>query len=116
VISEFTLALVSGLAGGLMGLLIWLSVELTLERLRGLVVKRDDSQPELHRGPTGESLVQHAVQSMNLVIIAVLFGGPIEVRWLYLVLGFVAGAGLARLVYYLARQGRIRVDLEWLFS
>ena len=112
-ISEFTHILVNILSAGLMGLLIWLSVELSVERLRDRITKGRHSQetPDL----TGDFWVQHALQSMNLVIVAVLFGGPIEVRWVYFALGFGAGAVLCGFVYHLARLRKIQVDLEWLF-
>ncbi len=112
-INEFTHILVNILLGGLMGLLIWLSVELTVERLSVSIMKDPQSQetPDL----TGDFWAQHVLQSMNLVIVAVLFGGPIEVRLLYFAGGFVAGAVLCRIVYYLAKLRKIQVDLAWLF-
>ena len=82
---------------------------------RSVVVKGDLSQETPHPNLTGDFWVQNAVQSMNLVIIGVLFGSPIELRWLYFALSFLAGAGLCGLVYHLASQRKIQVNLEWLF-
>ena len=112
-ITEFTHIIVNILMGGLMGLLIWLSVELTVERLGDSVMKGTQSQKA--PGLTGDFWAQHVLQSMNLVIVAVLFAGPIEFRWLYFVLGFGAGAVLCGFVYHLAKLRKIHVDLEWLF-
>ena len=103
-ISEFTHILINIFVGGLMGLLMWLSVELSVARLKDQITGG------------GNSWSDHAVQALNLLFISVLLGSPVEVRWFYLVVSFVAGAALCRLVYYLVSQGKIQVNLDWLFG
>ena len=110
--SESTNVLVNLLAAGLSGLLIWLSVEVSVERLRTSILKADGS-------PLSGSLqvpwLDHAVQSVNLAVVGVLVASPVEFRWLYFTIGLVAGALACALVYHLARRLRTRLPLQWLF-
>lgn len=113
--SESAQILVNIVLGGMMGLLVWLAVELGVERLMEGVKKGPGSGRLPSSSLDGDFWGQNVVQSMNLVIIGVLFGSPIDFRWPYFTASFVAGAILCRLVFYLVKERKISVHLHWLF-
>lgn len=114
-LSESAHTVVNIVLGGMMGLLVWLAVELSVEKFKEAVVKGPGPKRLSSPSLDADFWVQNVLQSMNFVIIGVLFGSPIEIRWPYITASFVAGAILCRLVFYLVKERKISVHLHWLF-
>ena len=112
--NESTHILVNALLGGMMGLLIWLSVELSVQELRNRVVKTSGVP---HRTLDRDFWFGQVIQLLNIVIVGAFFGSPLEFRWPYFSLGFLAGVTSCALVFSLARRQKIRIGImDWLFD
>ena len=98
-----------------MGTMMSLSVDVSV---RELVNRARISQFQLasERKSNTEQLFAYAVQGLNIVFAGTFIGGPIEVRWVYLLISFFGGYLLAAVLFRLAQNQKIRIGRSFLFD